>query len=129
MIVPRTLKIVATLTLITITGQSFGAYPEATLLNQERKQQRIRRISSRAVVSVMQEGLWRATAAALFFMDLVFPIVTRTMASFFTCRDLKTGTTGMQCDSPESCGDPDYQGYWLEADYSPSRSCRTLFLL
>ena len=42
MILPRSFKIVPTLFLCTIiTGESFAAYPQSSLLNQERKQQRI----------------------------------------------------------------------------------------
>ena len=45
-------------------------------------------------------GFWAAVHPVLFFVDLVHPIVTRTLLQFGTCRDLGSA------------------GRWLEADYS-----------
>ena len=39
--------------------------------------------------SQLKEGLWDAAPAVLFFLDLVYPLVTRTLCSFFGCRDLR----------------------------------------
>ena len=50
--------------------------------------------------SHVKEGLWAAAPVVLFFLDLVYPLVTRTLCAFFSCRDLGVA------------------GFWLEEDYS-----------
>ena len=37
-----------------------------------------------APVSCVNDGLWRAAPIALFFLDLVHPLVCRTLFDFFT---------------------------------------------
>ena len=49
--------------------------------------------------SQIKEGLWDAAPLVLFFLDLVYPLVTRTLCSFFSCRHLGN------------------DNYWLEEDY------------
>ena len=49
---------------------------------------------------VHQKALWVAAPAVLFLLDLLYPLTTRTLLTFFSCRDLKEG------------------GRWLESDYS-----------
>ena len=50
--------------------------------------------------SVVVRGLWSAAPIALFLIDLTYPSVTKTLCSFFVCRDLGPA------------------GWWLEEDYS-----------
>jgi len=53
--------------------------------------------------SVIMRGLWNTAAANLFIIDLIYPVITRTLLQFFTCRDLGEA------------------GKWLEVDYSARR--------
>ena len=48
--------------------------------------------------SKWKTGLWLAAPYAIGFVDLVWPTVTRTLVSLFSCRDLGSA------------------GWWLEAD-------------
>ena len=50
--------------------------------------------------STVRMGLWKVASVGLFFIDLVWPTVTRTLLQFNTCRDLGES------------------GFWLEADFS-----------
>ena len=38
--------------------------------------------------SVIRTGLWHAAPVVLFVMDLIYPLVTRTLWQFYTCQDL-----------------------------------------
>ena len=53
-----------------------------------------------AHTSVVKDGLWIAAPYVLGFIDLFHPTITRTLCSFFSCRDLGAA------------------GSWLELDYS-----------
>ena len=53
-----------------------------------------------SVNSIIKTGMWKVAAPLLFFLDLVYPIVTRTLLQLFTCHDLLSA------------------GRWLEVDYS-----------
>ena len=77
------------------------------------KQQRLRRtlsalnsphhsISKAHSASVLTRLMWAMMHPLLFSLDLVYPAITRTLLSFFLCRDL--GSAGL----------------WLEADYGIS---------
>ena len=50
--------------------------------------------------NVCVDGLWLAAPWVLNFLDLVFPVVTRTCFQFFVCRDLRTGTDGTPHGTP-----------------------------
>ena len=52
---------------------------------------------------VVVRGLWFAAPVVLFFLDLVFPVVTRVTLQFFVCRDLSVA------------------GWYLESDYGTSK--------
>ena len=60
----------------------------------------------KAIKSVLVTGLWKAAAPALFLLDLLYPTITRTLCSFFVCRDLGAA------------------GKYLEVDYGPVDNCR-----
>ena len=55
--------------------------------------------------SIFKEGLWIAAPFALNFIDIMHPTLTKTLFSFFTCRNLQAA------------------GWWLEMDYSTSTKC------
>ena len=70
--------------------------------------------SLRTPNSILIDGLWLSAPLTLFALDLIYPLVTRTTAQFFTCRDLETPHDG---DPHNDDGVP--SGWWLEADYRP----------
>ena len=62
--------------------------------------------------SQIKEGLWDAAPLVLFFLDLVYPLVTRTLCSFFSCRHLGN------------------DNYWLEEDYGvPVKFLQGIYVL
>jgi len=48
----------------------------------------------------LKDGAWAAAPSFLFAIDLFYPVITKTLCSFFTCRNLGAA------------------GWWLEQDYS-----------
>ena len=79
-------------------------------------------VQSQREHSILIDGLWLSAPLTLFALDLIYPLVTRTTAQFFTCRDLETPHDG---DPHNDDGVP--SGWWLEADYRPvDRSPNTL---
>ena len=71
-------------------------------------------VQSQREHSILIDGLWLSAPLTLFALDLIYPLVTRTTAQFFTCRDLETPHDG---DPHNDDGVP--SGWWLEADYRP----------
>ena len=64
----------------------------------------------KAIKSVLVMGLWKAAPIALFLLDLLYPTITRTLCSFFVCRDLGAA------------------GKYLEVDYGPVDNCRVCII-
>ena len=51
------------------------------------------------LTAAMDRGMWNAAPFTLYVLDLIYPIVSRTLFQFFTCRPLGES------------------GGWLEVDY------------
>ena len=56
-------------------------------------------------------GFWAAVHPILFFVDLVHPIVTRTLLQFGTCRDLGSAGRWLEADYSIRCYTDDYNTY------------------
>ena len=65
----------------------------ASVIRRSRK-----RAEKRGEKSVIVAGLWRISAPLLFTLDVLHPLLCRTLCGFFSCRDLGSA------------------GWWLEAD-------------
>ena len=69
--------------------------------------------------STIKMGLWKAAPAVLFFIDLVYPVLTKTLFSFFICRDLGPAGWYLEADYSQKCRDNNNEQMPKYASYYP----------
>ena len=69
------------------------------------------------IVPIVKQGMWMAAAPALFFLDLLWPTITRTLFSFFSCRNLGSSGKWLEASYGVACDDDRYAAnyYWVLA--------------
>ena len=60
---------------------------------------------------MLKTALWKASFSILYAVDLLFPLITRTLFQYFTCRDLKGAGRWLEADHSVDCDDPKYSQF------------------